>query len=53
MSWQHIRTPTEIGLPLPPVSVTLPIRGGYPDDVTVYLVEEDFGRNGRAYLEAP
>jgi hypothetical protein len=23
----------------------------YPNDVTVYLVEEDFGRNGRAYLE--
>jgi hypothetical protein len=22
-----------------------------PNDVTVYLVEEDFGRNGRAYLE--
>jgi hypothetical protein len=21
----------------------------YPDDVTVYLVEEDFGPNGRAY----
>jgi hypothetical protein len=23
----------------------------YPNDITVYLVEEDFGRNGRAYLE--
>jgi hypothetical protein len=23
----------------------------YPNDVTVYLVEEDFGRNGRAYRE--
>jgi hypothetical protein len=23
----------------------------HPNDVTVYLVEEDFGRNGRAYLE--
>jgi hypothetical protein len=23
----------------------------YSNDITVYLVEEDFGRNGRAYLE--
>ena len=23
----------------------------YPNDVTVYLVEEDFGRDGRAYRE--
>jgi hypothetical protein len=23
----------------------------YANDITVYLVEEDFGRNGRAYLE--
>jgi hypothetical protein len=23
----------------------------YPNDATVYLVEEDFGRLGRAYLE--
>ena len=27
------------------------IASDYPNDVTVYLVEEDFGRNGRAYRE--
>jgi hypothetical protein len=28
-----------------------PTASDYANDVTVYLVEEDFGRNGRAYLE--
>jgi hypothetical protein len=52
------------GLPDPAATARLPLWGAPvslrimarpasddPNDITVYLVEEDFGRNGRAYLE--